>query len=177
MRSRTPVHRVAPACVAVAASLLLAACGTATLSQDEIQSTIAEQFKAQGVPLTDVSCPDDIEAEVDTPISCTGKNPSGTVLRLEGKVSGIDGDKARFEVKAVGGTAPGATIAAQVKQLLEQQVGQTAKAMTCPDTVEIPTPEPVRCTLTTQDDDRLGVSVTIDEQSKISAKVDGPAQD
>ncbi|MGE4427871.1 MAG: DUF4333 domain-containing protein [Solirubrobacteraceae bacterium] len=176
MRSRATRSRVVPVIGAVAATLLLAACGTETLNQDEVESTITAQFKQQGVPLTEVSCKDDVKAEVGEPLSCTGKNPAGTVLRIEGKVSERNGDKARFEAKAVGGIANGATMATQVKQLLEKQAGQTAKDLTCPETIDIPTKEPARCTLTAQDDTRYGVSVTVDDQGKVNAQVDSSPQ-
>ncbi|EHN11300.1 hypothetical protein PAI11_18280 [Patulibacter medicamentivorans] len=169
-RRRRP-HALVPIALATAGATLLTACGTSTLDTGEVEKTIASQFKAKGIPLTDVRCRDEIEAKVGTPVSCTGKNPGGTVLRLEGKVSERNGDRARFEVKAVGGTAIGSVIAAQTKAVLEQQVGQKADGMTCPKTVEIPTKRPIRCVLTAGGT-RLGVSVTVDENGRLDAKVD-----
>ncbi|WP_320671620.1 DUF4333 domain-containing protein [Patulibacter defluvii] len=161
--------------LAAAGSVALAACGTDTLDTGQVERTIAEQFKAKGIPLTDVTCKDDVEAKVGTPVSCTGKNPGGTVLRLEGKVSERNGDRARFEVKAVGGTAIGSVLADQAKAVLEQRVGQKADSLTCPKTVEIPTAKPIRCTLAVGAT-RFGVSLNVSAEGALNVKVDDRPQ-
>lgn len=157
--------------VALAASVGLAACGTSTIDVSQVESTVVKEFAAQGVPLRETSC-EDVDAEVGAPVRCTALNPQDTKLFIEGKVTAINDDKGRFEVVAARGEAKGTAIAADAKALLEAEVGEKARAMTCPETVEIPTKTPVRCTLTVGDGTRYGTSVAVDDKGKASVEVD-----
>lgn len=163
--------RSLPVVLVVASALGLAACGESTIESDEVESTITQQFQAQGIRLTQVSCEDGVEAKVNAPISCTGLNPSETTLKLEGKVTAIKDDKASFQVKAVSGVAKGPTVAAQALALLEQQVGEKAKGLTCPEEIPLPTTPSVTCELTTQDDERFDATLKIDGNSRIDVEV------
>lgn len=166
------LHRTVPTLLAVAAAGLgLAACGESTVETDQVEDTITKQFAAQGIKLTEVQCEDGVEAKVDAPISCTGLNPSETKLQLEGKVTAIEDDKASFQVKAVSGIAKGPTVAAQALALLERQVGEKAKGLTCPEEIPLPTKPSVTCELTTQDDKKFDATLKIDEQSQIDVEV------
>ncbi len=167
-----PRRRAAAPVVLLLSAALLAGCGTETVNTGEMEDTITEQFKAQGIALTGVTCKDDVKAEVGEPISCQGKNPAGTVLNIEGSVKSRDGDRVRFEAKAVSGVAPGTAIASEAKARLEQQVGQQAKALTCPDRVKLPTTPSVRCKLQADDRTAYGVTITVDAQGKLNAEVD-----
>jgi hypothetical protein len=169
-RSFRPASTALAAAVAVGAFGLVG-CGEKTIKTDEVESTIVTQFAAQGVKLTEVKCDDGVKAEVDAKISCTALNPSQTTLNLEGKVTKVDGDKGSFQVKAVSGVAKGSVVAAQAQALLEKQVGQKAKGLTCPTEVPIPTKPTVTCELTTQDDTKFDTTVTIDANSKIDVEV------
>jgi hypothetical protein len=151
--------------------VVLAGCGDKTLKSSELKDTIASQFKAQNIPLHDISCPDDIKAKTGAAIRCTGLNASDTKLVLEGKVTSVTDDKAHFAVKAVSGIAPGAAIAAQARKVLEQQVGAKAKGMTCPREVAIPTKPTVTCELTTLDGKRYDATVTISADAQLNVKV------
>lgn len=153
------------------ASVGLTACGETTIKTDEVEDTIAKQFQAQGVRLTDVDCKDGVKAEVDAKISCTALNPSETKLILEGKVTAIKDDKGSFQVKAVRGIAKGPTIAAQALSILEKESGQNARGLTCPAEVPIPTTPSVACELTTQDGAKREATVTIDAESNLNIKV------
>ena len=155
----------------VVAAVLLAGCGDKTLKSDELKDTIATQFKAQGAPLHDISCPDDIKAQTGAEIHCTALNATDTKLVLEGKVASVTDDKARFNVKAVSGTAKGTVIAAQARQLLEQKVGQKAKGMTCPAEVPLPTKPSVTCELQTLDGKRYDATVTVSVDAQINVEV------
>jgi len=166
-----PSSALSLAALAVAVPLL-AACGTSTVNADELEGSVTEQFKAQGIPLTDVSCSDDVEAKAGAKLSCTGRNPAGTVLRIEGSVRSVKDGKAQYHVKAVGGTAPGTAIAAEAKRRLEQQVGQEARGMTCPATVELPTRPSVRCRLQADARTAYGATVTVDAEGAMNVVVD-----
>lgn len=167
---RSPLRTVLPL-LAVAGPIGLAGCGGSSIDTAEIEQTVVSQFAAQGIPLTDTSC-EEVDAEVGAPVRCTALNPQGTKLFIEGKVTAIEDGKGRFEVVAARGEAKGTAVAAEAKALLEAEVGQKAKAMTCPETVEMPTRQPVRCTLTVGGGTRYGVSVSIDDKGKVSTVVD-----
>ncbi len=150
---------------------LLAGCGEKTLKTDELKDTIASQFKAQGIPLHDISCPDDLEAKTGTAIRCTALNPANTKLVLEGNVTAVKDEKARFSVKAVSGIARGTVIAKQAQTLLEEKVGEKARGMTCPAEVPLPTKPTVTCELTTLDGKRYDATVTVSADARINVQV------
>jgi hypothetical protein len=167
---RFPLRAVLPLLV-VAGPIGLAGCGGSSIDTAEIEEAVVTQFAAQDVALTDITC-EDVDAEVGAAVRCTALNPQRTKLFIEGKVTAIEDGKGRFEVVATRGEAPGTAVAAEAKALLEAEVGQRAEAMTCPETVAIPTEEPVRCTLTVDGGTRYGVSVSVDDKGKISTVVD-----
>ena len=173
MRTRRPrpASTLTGASIALVAALGLSACGTSTIDNAQVESTIVKQFQAQGIALKDVSCEDGIDAEVGAPVSCTGLNPVDTKLFLEGKVTKVDGDKGSFQVKAVRGVAKGPVVAAQAKRILEAEVGQTARAFTCPAEVELPTKPSVTCEVTLQDGMRRDAKLTVDAQNKLQVEV------
>lgn len=173
MAMRFPLRAVLPL-LAVAGPIGLTACGDSSIDTAEIEEAVVSQFAAQNVALTDTSC-EDVDAEVGAPVRCTALNPQRTKLFIEGKVTAIEDGKGRFEVVAARGEAQGTAVAAEAKALLEAEVGQKAKAMTCPETVDMPTEKPVRCTLTVGGGARYGVSVSVDDKGKISAVVDDEA--
>jgi hypothetical protein len=165
----------APAVVVLA--LALTGCGggaeeVATLRTDELEATIVRQFAAQGVPLTDVSCKDGVEARVGAPIACTARNPSRTTLVLEGTVTGLKGvERGSVRVKAVRGVAQGPVVAAQALRVLEGKVGRRARGLTCPAEVPIPTAPTVTCELTTSTGERYDTAVALDAQSRLRVRV------
>ncbi|MDO9407686.1 DUF4333 domain-containing protein [Patulibacter sp.] len=173
MRSsrRRPARALTGLSIAVAAGLGLSACGTSTIKTDQVESTIVKQFAAQGVKLTDVDCEDGVKAEVDARINCTALNPTETKLVLEGKVTKIDGDKGSFQVKAVRGIAKGTVVAEQAKMIYDAQVGETARAFTCPAEVPLPTTPSVTCKLTAEDGKTSDAKVTVDAQNQLRVEV------
>jgi hypothetical protein len=156
--------------LAVAAPFAVVGCGD-SIDTGDIEQTVVEQFAAQGIPLKDTTC-EDVDAEVGAPVRCTARNPQGSKLFLEGKVTAIEDGKGRFQVTATGGEAEGTAVAAEAKAVLERGVGKKADAMTCPETVVMPTKRPVRCTITVGGGTRYGVSVTIDGKGKMRALID-----
>lgn len=156
---------------AVVAAAGLAGCGGSTIDTSQVESTVSAKFADQGITLRETSC-EDVDAEVGAAVRCTALNPQDTKLFIEGTVTKIDGDQGSFEVVAARGEAKGTAVAADAKALLEAEVGEQAEGMTCPDTVAMPTTQPVRCTLTVAGGARYGVSVSIDDKGKISTVVD-----
>ncbi len=137
----------------------------------EVEETIVTEFAAQGVPLSDVSC-DSVAAEVGAAVRCTASNPKDTELVIEGSVTAIEDGRASFTVEGVRGEVQGPALAEDAKRMLEAEVGQRAVAMTCPEKVVVPTPSPIRCTLTVQGNVRYGVDVSVDADGELSAEVD-----
>jgi Domain of unknown function (DUF4333) len=87
--------------LAVVPALLagLSACGTATLSADEVATKAEDALEHQiGVRPT-ISCPDDVKAEVGATTRCTltgGEDPTKYGVSI--KVTEVDGDNAKFDI-------------------------------------------------------------------------------
>ena len=151
--------------------LALAACGEEKkLEGEDAAKPIAAQSREKGVALREVSCKD-MKAEVGAALSCTALNPAGTKLVIEGSVTKVDGDRARYRYKAVGGTADGARLARQGRTLLERRVGQRAKSLTCPEKVRMPTRPSVTCTLETRDGLTFDVKLIVDADGELELEV------
>ena len=155
----------------LAVAVAVTGCGTKTVKTAQIQDVIAKNFKALGNPLHDLSCEEGVEAKAGAPISCTGLNNKGTKLIIKGTVTSVSGNDARFDAKAVGAIAQGKAIADSALEVLEKQVGQKAKGMTCPDEVPIPTQPTVTCELTAPDGKVYDAVVTLDAKANLNVKV------
>lgn len=172
LQSRAMGRRRFARCLVVAVIAVLGAgCGGDTLKADEVTEGIATQFRDQGVELREVRCPDDIDAEVGAEIACTGINEGGIKLFINGSVSEIDGDRARYRVEADGGEAPGDVVAEQAREILRKEVGRTAPPMTCPDTVRVPTDPTVTCRLGPVDGDVFDADVSIGADGRFEVQV------
>jgi hypothetical protein len=78
----------------------LAACGTATLSADDVAKGAADGLERQVGQRPDITCPDDVEAKVGRKTRCTL-----TAEGLEGEygvtvtITSVEGDTANFDVE------------------------------------------------------------------------------
>jgi Domain of unknown function (DUF4333) len=78
----------------------LSACGTATLSADEVATGAEDALEAEVGQRPDVTCPEDLEAEVGAEMRCTL-----TAEGLEGeygvtvRISEVEGETASFDVQ------------------------------------------------------------------------------
>lgn len=168
----------APRLAAAGGVLLLAVGGVAAgaspaaaqTTTDQVEASVKAQFAEQGVALTRVRC-GDVRAEAGARISCTALNPAKTELVLRGEVTAVEDGQVRFRVRAVYGNARGTAIAKEVKRLLEKEVGERARRVTCPKRVRIPTKRAVTCALTTRQGAVYSVRVTIDAKNRIRARV------
>jgi hypothetical protein len=71
----------------------IAACGTDTLEQEDLQNTIQEELTGTGgAQFESVSCPDDVESSEGTEFECTGVAPNGDEVTVAGTVTSDDGD-------------------------------------------------------------------------------------
>jgi hypothetical protein len=95
------VTRRRPLLAAVPVLLVgLAACGSGTLSSDEVATKAEDALEQQiGVRPT-ITCPDDVTAEVGAETRCTltgGDDPTKYGVSIT--VTEVDGDNAKFDVK------------------------------------------------------------------------------
>ena len=94
-------NRFVLAGAALAAALFIAACGGDTVSADELSSqTKSSLEQSVGAPLKSVDC-EEAKAEVGTTFSCDGTGPNGDQIKIEGKITEVDGDSVKFNVEVV----------------------------------------------------------------------------
>jgi hypothetical protein len=77
----------------------LAACGTPTLSADDVAKGAEDALEKQVGQRPDVTCPDDVEAKVGNETRCTltgGDDP--TEYGVTVTVTSVDGNNATFDV-------------------------------------------------------------------------------
>lgn len=84
----------------LAATMVVAGCGTETLDQADLEGELRTQLgESAGAEPESVSCPDDIEASTGTSFSCTLVAPNGDEVTVEGEVTNDEGG---FEARVVG---------------------------------------------------------------------------
>lgn len=80
----------------------LAACSS-SIAQGELETQVAGTLESQFGVAADVSCPGDLEAEVDAATECTAVDPaSGEEIALRIVVTSVEGDTAEFDIQRVG---------------------------------------------------------------------------
>ena len=91
-----------PLLVAVPAlGLGLSACSS-SIEQDELERQVSSTIESQFGVAADVSCPGDLEAEVDASTECTATDPdSGEEIALQITVTSVEGDTANFDIVPV----------------------------------------------------------------------------
>ena len=87
--------------IAAASVLGLAACSS-SIAQDELESQVTSTIESEFGVVADVSCPGDLEAEVDASTECTATDPeSGEEIGLRITVTSVEGDTANFDIEPV----------------------------------------------------------------------------
>lgn len=90
---------------AAAAGALLVGCSSeeAKLPKDKVANTVAEKLAAQtGQPKPDVTCPKDLVGKVGTTMRCKLTASDGSSLGVTVKVTSVDGDDIKYDIKADG---------------------------------------------------------------------------
>ncbi len=92
------MHRRAVLPVA-AALLALAGCGGARVTASDVETRVAEQVQSRIGERPDVSCPDDLDAEVGATTRCslTVAGVAGT-YGVTVKVTKVQDDRAQFDI-------------------------------------------------------------------------------
>ena len=84
-----------------ALGLGLTACSS-SIEQDELERQVSSTIESQFGVAADVSCPGDLEAEVDASTECTATDPdSGEEIALQITVTSVEGDTANFDIVPV----------------------------------------------------------------------------
>ena len=88
------------AAVVLPVLVLAAACGTGTVSKDDVAKAAEDSLEKQVGQRPDVSCPDDLEATVGATTRCTltAQGLDGT-YGVTVKVTKVEGDQASFDVQ------------------------------------------------------------------------------
>jgi hypothetical protein len=88
----------APLIVFAALALFLAACGEKTIQTDAAERTVVDLIAEEtGFEADDMSCPEDVEAEVGATFECTFTGPEGPYVASV-EVTEVDGEDAVFQV-------------------------------------------------------------------------------
>ena len=78
----------------------LSACGSSTLSRDELATKAEDALEQQIGVRPNISCPDDVEAKVGVQTRCTltgGDDPTEYGVSIT--VTEVDGDNAKFDIQ------------------------------------------------------------------------------
>ena len=87
--------------VAPVLGLGLTACGS-SIGQDELEKQVSSTLESQFGVAADVSCPGDLDAEVDATTECTATDPdTGERIGLRITVTSVEGDTANFDIAPV----------------------------------------------------------------------------
>lgn len=91
------------AAAVVFGALFLAACSGDAVSQGDVEQEISDQIAAQdGGSAPDVSCPDDLTAEVGETMDCEVTAESET-FTVTVEVTSVEGDQANFDITRADG--------------------------------------------------------------------------
>lgn len=94
------MKRIAIATTAAVSVLLLAGCGTGSVSQDDVESKVKEQFsKVITDPFT-VTCDGDLPAKKGKTERCVLKDDQGQKLGVTVKVTSVEDGKAQMHFQA-----------------------------------------------------------------------------
>ncbi len=79
----------------------LTACSS-SIEQAELERQVSTTIESQFGVAADVTCPGDLEAEVDASTECTATDPdSGEEIALQITVTSVEGDTANFDIVPV----------------------------------------------------------------------------
>jgi hypothetical protein len=87
--------------VAPVLGLGLTACGS-SIGQDELEKQVSSALESQFGVAADVSCPGDLDAEVDATTECTATDPdTGERIGLRITVTSVEDGTANFDIAPV----------------------------------------------------------------------------
>ncbi|KID31092.1 DUF4333 domain-containing protein [Prauserella rugosa] len=174
---------------AVLTVLGLSACSVevsvgSTIGKDEVAEQAMGVLSEKGQRPKDVTCPEDVDAEVDAKTTCTATAEDGTEYDVNVTVTEVgDNDRAKLDVVARDAPATGeidkAGLEQAAGQMLSQQLRRDVGTVSCPESVAAEVGAQTRCVLTNPQGTRFGVTIRVTEADpesgnvNIYAKVDG----
>src|SRR3954471_4958460 len=83
----------------LATGLFMTGCSSSNaVKQADVEQEIADQLGDQLGASPDVSCPDDLKAEVDQTMDCDVTTSDGQTVSVTVKVTSVDGNSANFSI-------------------------------------------------------------------------------
>jgi len=116
--------------------------------RDDVASAVGSELQKQGVKIdTNVTCPEDLEAEVGRSIRCeftTDGQPVDAVAR----VTSVEGDQAKFDIITEARPIPQVLLEQRVGEQVAQEAGVPVDSSSCTGDLQPKVNESVICTLT-----------------------------
>jgi hypothetical protein len=95
------VPRRLPLLAAPVLGLALTACGS-SIEQDELERQVSSTLESRFGVAAEVSCPGDLDAEVDATTGCTATDPdTREEVGLRITVTSVEGETANFDIEPV----------------------------------------------------------------------------
>ncbi len=79
----------------------LTACGSPTVARDTLEDQVTEALQQQLGAEATVSCPGDLQAEVEATTVCTATEPDGDEFRFRIEVTAVEDEQAEFSITRV----------------------------------------------------------------------------
>lgn len=146
--------------LAVAACVLLSACGSSDVDsaklEKDIESTVTERT-AGGITVESVACPSDPPAEKGKTFTCDFDLDDGSTGRVTAKVLNADADVQWDVTRPASGQAEYVVSSGYEEEVPESKV----KAVECPDTIKDGTDAKTICTIELEDGSTGEVTITV----------------
>ncbi|WP_447644621.1 DUF4333 domain-containing protein [Nocardioides zeae] len=94
------MKRLLAAAATGGAVLLLSACGTDTVDQNDLEDQVkASLTESVGQAPKDIDCPDELEAEEGATTTCVLTADDDSTIDVEVEVSGVDDDRVDLDIQ------------------------------------------------------------------------------
>ncbi len=110
----------------------------------EIRGEYDELEGPNGIRIDAITC-EEVEAEVDAPIRCDGRNTREIDLEISGEVTAVRSDGIDYRWQIVRAFAPGTFYASAARELVEERLGQSLRDLRCPTRIELREGDVVGC--------------------------------
>jgi hypothetical protein len=149
---------LAVAGLVVALGTGLAGCSS-TVPKEDVASAIGGQLTAQGTPAGQVTCPEDLNAEVGETVRCEF-TVDGQPVDAVAKVTSIEGDRANFDITTEARPVAKDLLSQKVGEQVAQQLGVQLDSTECSGDLQPQVNDSVTCTVSSAGE-TLDVLVTV----------------
>jgi hypothetical protein len=129
-----PRLRPAAAALVLAVTTVLTGCSGSVsvgtpkaVDADDLADTLASRIDGDDGSTIELTCEDDLPAEVDATVDCWGTDPDGATTGIRPVVTSVDGDDVAYDAPLF---LPADELATQLRAQLEQQ-GYPVEDLTC----------------------------------------------